>query len=691
MKVIQDTPLTNMADDKLGRENIVDLVVDSINAYVQKDHPCLVYGIYGKWGEGKTSLMNFVEEKLTSSGNAANINIIKFNPWLANNEEALLREFFQKITDSVDRKFRKVLRRYSSAAILASKTILKTCSPGLGSKLVELVESIINALKKREVTLTSLKADVNKSIVKSGKYLLVIIDDVDRLDKDELHAVLRLIRQVADFDNCIYIVAMDIDIVAKSIGEYYGTGNPQDGRKFVDKIVQVPITLPYIPKCDMQRIVENELSDVLDDCVDPVAKFEIALALTPFFSTYRELKRYCNQLQFVLPHLRGEVNISDLCLLEAIKSVNAESYHRIYEHRSQLLRDVSNVYYMKDEEQKKDVDLKWQDAVKNVVESLEGNLKEVILLVLEKLFATRSLYDTKSIIEKRLNSAVYFAKYFVQTVPSDLIPDKEIDCFANGLLDKSVADVIVRFDSWGSAFTITELERAALYLVDNCEDKLERCKVAGLLAKALSVCSLAKNTSALSVGRGSDISMFVSINLLRRYRYCYLSNEDDESVLLSYDLYADALSFIFEKAEMNFAMGVFYDLFDKLSTSEDTFKAVMPLLIERFKQMPFRNQFVYSRRHLRNLFYSWQKLDEDSWNEYARNLCMNPEASCLEILKKFVESNTDMSGIEMVIRYFGGIVETFNEKLSNEPNVMGDEIVQAYLSNSPRLLEENGY
>lgn len=168
-------------------------------------------------------------------------------------------------------------------------------------------------------------------------------------------------------------------------------------------------------------------------------------------------------------------------------------------------------------------------------------------------------------------------------------------------------------------------------------------------------------------------------------------NEDDKSVFLSYDLYADALNFIFEKAEMNFAMGVFYDLFEELSTSEDTFKAVMPLLIERFKQMPFTNQFVYSRRHLRNLFYSWQKLDEDSWSEYARSLCMNSEASCLEILKKFVESNTDISGIEMFIRYFGGIVETFNEKLSNEPNVMGDEIVQVYLSNSPRLLEENGY
>ena len=64
MKVIQDTPLKQVSGDRLCRENIADLIVDSINDCVQRDHPCLVYGIYGKWGEGKTSLMNFAEEKL---------------------------------------------------------------------------------------------------------------------------------------------------------------------------------------------------------------------------------------------------------------------------------------------------------------------------------------------------------------------------------------------------------------------------------------------------------------------------------------------------------------------------------------------------------------------------------------------------------------------------------------------------
>ena len=92
-----------------------------------------------------------------------------------------------------------------------------------------------------------------------------MIDDVDRLDKDELHAVLRLIRQVADFKNCIYIVAMDVDMVAKSIGDYHGKGSMQDGRKFLDKIVQVPISLPRIPNVDMKKLISEELADTLRD------------------------------------------------------------------------------------------------------------------------------------------------------------------------------------------------------------------------------------------------------------------------------------------------------------------------------------------------------------------------------------------------------------------------------------------
>lgn len=688
MKVIQDTPLTNMADDKLGRENIVDLIVDSINNHVQNGHPCLVYGIYGKWGEGKTSLLNFVEEKLLVQGGDDNINIIKFNPWLVNNDETLLREFFKSMTRRLDDKTREIFEKYGSLAILASKTVVNAFLPGLGSALAEGLGLTKDALKDSTDTLSETKKKVSDAIVKSKRHLVIMIDDVDRLDKEELHAVLRLIRQVADFDNCIYIVAMDIDIVSKSIGEYYGTGNPQDGRKFIDKIIQVPITLPYIPKCDMQRMVEGELSDVLDDYVDPVTKFEITLAVTPFFSTYRELKRYCNQLQFVLPHLSGEVNMVDLCLLEAIKSVNAESYHKIYEHRIQLLREVSNVFYMKNEESKKAVDQKCQEAKECVVEGLSGYVKRAISHALDELFEKRTLHDDKYITEKRLNTAVYFAKYFVQTVPADLIPDRLLEDFKDKILDMTIPDIVSVVNDWSLKYSLEEVKRAALYAINHSDTAEYKCKIASQLAKALSVSAYSKDVPPHAEKGGDSVAMFVSFNVLRFTRTRALLNENKEECG-DYRLYEDALKYIFENAEMNYAMGVYYDLHEEILGSQDVFEIVMPVLVGRFKELSFTQQFEYSGTLLIPLFYGWKKYDSSLWDEYIKSLLVGTDTSCVNILEKFMHDKRDGDGISVFLNYFRDHVETFNEKLASEQNVANNDMVKAYFANYKQLQKES--
>ena len=687
MKVIQDTPVSKIIDDKLGRENIVDLVVDSINAHVKSDHSCLVYGVYGKWGEGKTSLLNFIEEKLLDQGANDNVNIIKFNPWLVNNDETLLREFFMSMTSCLDDKTRAIFEKYGSLAILASKTVVNAFLPGFGSALAEGIGLAKEALKDSTDTLSETKKKVSDAIIKSKRHLVIMIDDVDRLDKEELHSVLRLIRQVADFDNCMYIVAMDIDIVSKSISSYYGTGNPQDGRRFVDKIVQVPITLPYIPNCNMQRIVEDELSDVLDDYVDQVAKFEIALAVTPFFSTYRELKRYCNQLQFVLPHLREEVNIHDLCLLEAIKSVNAESYHRIYEHRSQLLREVSNVYYMKNEESRTAVEQMCQEAKDSVVEGLSGNVKKTILSALDVLFEKRTLYDDKYITEKRINTAVYFAKYFVQTVPSDLIPDRLLEDFKERILEMPIPDMASIVNDWSLKYTLNEVKRAALYAINHSDTVEHKCKIASQLAKALSVSIYSKDVPPHAVKGGDSVAMFVLLNVLRFTRTRALLNEQHEKGG-DYGLYEDALKYIFENAEMNYAMGVYYDLHEEIFGSKGVFDIVMPVLIGRFKELSFNQQFEYSGTLLIPLFYGWKKYDSKSWDEFVQSLLVDDDTSCITILEKFIQDKRDGEGISVFLNYFRGHIETFNEKLTTEADVANNDIVKSYFANYKQLLKE---
>lgn len=256
------------------------------------------------------------------------------------------------------------------------------------------------ALEDGQDSIRELKQKASDAIVQSKKHLVVMIDDVDRLDKEELHTVLRLIRQVADFNNCIYIVAMDVDMVSKSISDYHGKGSYQDGREFIDKIVQVPVTLPQIPQYDMRKLVKEELSSTLKDISEAEQIDDIITAVLPFISTYRELKRYCNQLSFVLPHLKGEVSIQDLCALEAIKMVNADAYRRIRDSEDALRHIVGTSYLLKEDQGIEDATKNYENAKLYITEGMDGRLKDVVNDTLDSLFSNRSGFGGKKTLIK---------------------------------------------------------------------------------------------------------------------------------------------------------------------------------------------------------------------------------------------------------------------------------------------------
>ena len=87
-----DKPIASKAEDKFQRYNFSQRIAKTIVDRESED--CIVIGIYGAWGEGKTSVINFIETELTGNDQ---IIIIKFNPWRYSDENALLLQFFQKL------------------------------------------------------------------------------------------------------------------------------------------------------------------------------------------------------------------------------------------------------------------------------------------------------------------------------------------------------------------------------------------------------------------------------------------------------------------------------------------------------------------------------------------------------------------------------------------------------------------
>lgn len=671
MNIIPDIPLTDIGEDRLGRGPMVDLIVESINRLTSADrHPCTVYGIYGKWGEGKTSLMHFVKSRLEAQWKGDGVKLVEFNPWLVNNDEALLREFFTTIISFPDDRVRMVLRKYGPLVSLASKTIVNAVVPGVGAAIAGGVDAFSKAFDVTDGSLSDLKGRVSQAIVNSKRHLVVMIDDVDRLDKEELHAVLRLIRQVADFDNCIYIVAMDDEMVAKSIGTYHGGGSPADGRKFLDKIVQVPITLPQIPESTLGRLIRSELAVVLNDYVAENEIGAIVESVRPFIATCRELKRFCNQLSFVLPHLRDEVNIKDLCLLEAIKMVSAESYHRIIVYKLPLLHDASDIeLHNRDKEAAlAETEKRYKAAKEAVMQGLDNKLRQAIDDALDELFEGSNYEYQNDLDKKRLRTKVYFAKYFTLTVPSELIPDRNLNLFAERYRGLSVEDVARQLDEWVDSFSVSEMERAVLYMIRKSEYGIGQCAAASIMAKSLSVCKLAKGVPFDGYAR-QDVAVFVPVVVITGYM---LVQDKDYAAKKVCDagMLDDTLGYIFKNAELNYCMHFLVHADSFLGIDSYNGSNVLPILVKRFLDLTVDEQFRYSGYTLTTFLRYWKCINVEAFNDYAVNLFENPDIPCSKVFDKFIDVSDRNQTAKDFVELFQNQIPQINNRLEKE----GDDV-----------------
>ena len=662
MIINTDSPIKKISEDRFRRSALVEMIAKSIQDVARSAHPSVVYGLYGKWGEGKTSILNFVEEELLKNGKGDNVTIAHFNPWLVGNEEALLKEFFQTIMVYPDETVRQFFKQYGSLAIFASKTIVNAILPGVGTGLAAGLEGAKDALLDSEPTISQYKDKVSSAIKASGKHLLVIIDDIDRLDKDEIHAVLRLIRQVADFENVIYLVAMDVEMVSKAIAQYFG-GEVSDGRKYIDKIVQVPITIPPVPKRDFEQLVKEALAVILEPYT---SKEEIALIcenVSPLMHTRRELIRFTNQLSFVLPSLKNEVNLNDLCVLEAIKSVSAEAYRSIYHNRAAFFHESNDVMIHIDKDKEtQETQERYEQALESTISSVEYYRKHDLKEAIEGLFTWKHPFDQqKDIDDKRIYTAIYFAKYFTQLVPSGVIADTELDAYLLKLKDNSADDVSKWIEDKNDQYGFDEVKRALIYFVQHQETKEDRRATASKLSIAVAVSSLGEKVP-YHIDAPESKTSFVTINLLQKY---FTEQDPDYASLNVKDcsLLNETLSIIFDRAELNFSLNLLPSVNNFYTPREYDCKTPIMILAKRFKAEPVKEQMRRSKYLLQVLFNNWKSVDEESFEAYAKSLIGSEEISIVTLLERFINGTDDANDINTFVYLFEKQIEFVLERV----------------------------
>ena len=303
----------------------------------------VVIGIYGRWGEGKTTVLNFIERRLAESDS---IVCVRFNPWLYQSESQLLLSFFESLATAVGRTL-KTKKEEMGKWLRSLGTALGTVSVGPGIVGVtpgSALQSVGTSLSS--VDIREKRCQLEELIAESGKRIVIMIDDIDRLDDGEIATVFKLVKLAADFSYTAYVLAFDQGVVAKALAKRYADSEGS-GSSFIEKIVQVPIELPRAHEGILQDITVEAMGKVLHGAAaqltdDDANRFALVFQryLAPHIGTPRMVKRIANAIEFVVPLLDGEVNVADLLLLQTTSVLFPSVYRQMPGVKDALLGEL---------------------------------------------------------------------------------------------------------------------------------------------------------------------------------------------------------------------------------------------------------------------------------------------------------------------------------------------------------------
>lgn len=326
--MILDSPINSIENDQLNRLRFINAIVEEIKS-LEKEKSTVI-GLSGKWGSGKTSILNLAKNELETNAYFTTY----FNPWRYKSEEILLEELFLKILVALNQpnalqsrttELGKLLKKYSKYISLPKVNLwgMEVDASETAKQFGEFVGDILDKKNSLEAT----KTQINKILHELAVPLIIFIDDIDRLNKKEIQQLFKLIKLSVDFNNIIYFLAFDETIVAKSLAEEYGN-EINDGKRFLEKIVQLPLRIPHVSKKQKFDITLKLLNNWLEikgikvSDEDPLMQSFISSFYefhSNFIFTPRDSKRLINAISFTESSLRNEISIYDIVFIEAIR------------------------------------------------------------------------------------------------------------------------------------------------------------------------------------------------------------------------------------------------------------------------------------------------------------------------------------------------------------------------------------
>jgi predicted KAP-like P-loop ATPase len=196
------------------------------------------------------------------------------------------------------------------------------------------LSSILLKRAAKDKEIYKLREEIKKSLKKQNKRILVVIDDIDRLEPEEINSMFRVIKAVSDFPKTTYLLAFDKDIIVKALGSIQKISDSKYGEEYLEKIVQVPIYLPSVDKIAVRKFflyqIDHIFSNTSKKLFDQTDWYNIYLdGIDHFLNTMRDVKRLINAIKVSYPFVKDEVNPVDFIAIKTIEIFASDVYQLI--------------------------------------------------------------------------------------------------------------------------------------------------------------------------------------------------------------------------------------------------------------------------------------------------------------------------------------------------------------------------
>lgn len=268
---ITDMPCTSEEEDLLE----ISKYVKGLGKFIRECQTPMSIAIQGDWGTGKTSTLNLLKKDLEADKATNGIQCVFFNTWQYsqfNMEDSLYVSFVHNLVKQCGGND-EILRTVAAFGKLA---FFKAVDWRFGTNASEILDGFEKARKDQMESVSKLQEDFAKLVKKTGKRLVIFIDDLDRLNPEVAVELLEIIKLFVNVENSIFVLAIDYEVVVKGVRKKYGENLSEEKcRNFFDKIIQLPFKMP-VERYNLTELVRKavqEQTHMTDEGVNIVAEF----------------------------------------------------------------------------------------------------------------------------------------------------------------------------------------------------------------------------------------------------------------------------------------------------------------------------------------------------------------------------------------------------------------------------------